>query len=65
MGSGSGSGTGFGEGYGYGYGCDSKATDIVIRTFDTAIQLNLDIERAVRIKHEYNKTRPFRHGKKA
>jgi NTP pyrophosphatase (non-canonical NTP hydrolase) len=46
-------------------GCISEElADIVIRVFDTACNLGIDILRAIEKKHEYNKTRPYRHGGK-
>lgn len=32
---------------------------------DTAAALGIDLDRAVALKHQYNTTRPFRHGNKA
>ena len=47
-------------------GCaEEELADMLIRTLDIADVLGLDIEDAVRIKHAFNKTRPFMHGKKA
>ncbi len=43
---------------------EEELADICIRLLDTSKSLNIDIGRAVRIKNEYNKTRPFRHGNK-
>ena len=43
---------------------EEELADIVIRVFDTAVQLDIDIENAVEIKYSYNLTRPFRHGGK-
>lgn len=44
---------------------EEELADIVIRAFDTARTLNINIGRAIALKHEYNTTRPFRHGNKA
>lgn len=41
-----------------------ELADILIRVLDDAKHLGVDIEAAVRIKHDYNKTRPHRHGNK-
>jgi len=38
--------------------------DCVIRIFDYLSCVGVDIEKVIRLKHEYNKTRPFRHGGK-
>jgi NTP pyrophosphatase (non-canonical NTP hydrolase) len=43
---------------------EEELADIVIRTLDLARQLGVNIEQAVLAKHEYNKTRPFKHGRK-
>jgi NTP pyrophosphatase (non-canonical NTP hydrolase) len=43
---------------------EEELADIVIRVFDTAEALGIDIERAVRAKSAYNETRPRRHGGK-
>lgn len=43
---------------------EEELADIAIRVFDDARHLNVDIVRALAIKHEYNKTRAFRHGGK-
>ena len=42
-----------------------ELADIMIRTLDLCGALDLDIEEVIRVKHEYNKTRPHRHGGKA
>lgn len=42
---------------------EEELADIVIRAFDTSIARGIDIGRAIRLKSEYNKTRPFMHGK--
>ena len=39
--------------------------DIVIRVLDQCRRLNIDIASAIEIKHQYNITRPFMHGKKS
>lgn len=46
-------------------GFPTELADAVIRIFDTATWLGIDIEAAIEQKHEYNKTRPYKHGKKA
>ena len=42
-----------------------ELADAIIRILDLCGALNIDIERAIRAKHEYNKTRSHRHGGKA
>ena len=41
-----------------------ELADCIIRILDYCGKEGIDIEEAVRIKHEYNKTRPHRHGGK-
>jgi NTP pyrophosphatase (non-canonical NTP hydrolase) len=43
---------------------EEELADIVIRVFDTAQTLGVDIERAIETKHAYNGTRAQRHGGK-
>lgn len=43
---------------------EEELADIVIRVFDTSEALGIDIEAAVAAKHEYNMSRPIRHGGK-
>lgn len=43
---------------------EEEMADILIRTLDACGRLNVDIERAVRLKHEHNKSRAYRHGNK-
>lgn len=43
---------------------EEECADLVIKALCIASALKIDISRAVRIKNEFNKTRPFRHGKK-
>jgi hypothetical protein len=41
-----------------------EMADCLIRILDWAGSKSLDIEGIVRMKHEYNKSRPYRHGKR-
>jgi NTP pyrophosphatase (non-canonical NTP hydrolase) len=41
-----------------------ELADIVIRVFDAAEGLGYDIEREIRKKVDYNRSRPYRHGNK-
>jgi len=43
---------------------EEEIADIIIRVLDTAKVLNIDIDKAVKAKSEFNKTRPYRHGNK-
>ena len=45
-------------------GFASELADVIIRVGDTAHVLGVDLEKAVREKMAYNKTRPHRHGKR-
>ena len=42
----------------------SELADIVIRTMDLAETLKIDLGLEIVAKHEFNKTRPYRHGEK-
>jgi NTP pyrophosphatase (non-canonical NTP hydrolase) len=46
-------------------GFASEMADIVIRVMDVCSALGIDLEEAIYIKNEYNKTRPERHGGKS
>lgn len=41
-----------------------EMSDCIIRILDWCGKSGLDIDRIIREKHEYNKTRPYRHGGK-
>lgn len=43
---------------------EEELADIVIRALDVSVRLGVDIGLAVKLKHEYNLTRPHKHGKK-
>lgn len=43
---------------------EEELADVIIRVFDMTEGLGIDIIRAVNLKHEYNKTREYRHGGK-
>ena len=43
---------------------EEELADVVIRSMDTAVQLGVDLGRAVALKTAYNRTRPYRHGNK-
>lgn len=45
-------------------GFGSELADVVIRTLDLASYLGIDLESEVIQKHEYNKSRSYRHGGK-
>lgn len=38
--------------------------DCIIRILDYCAALNVDVERLMTLKHEYNKNRPYKHGGK-
>lgn len=41
-----------------------ELADCIIRILDYCAHEGIDIEQAIQLKHEYNKTRPYRHGGK-
>lgn len=43
---------------------EDELADVALRLFDLAEGLNIDLEWHIQQKLEYNKTRPYRHGKK-
>lgn len=45
-------------------GLPSELADVVIRAFDLAGNLGIDLGDVILRKHEYNKSRPYRHGGK-
>lgn len=45
-------------------GLNSELADIIIRTVDLAAFLEIDLDKAVKLKMAYNATRPFKHGHK-
>lgn len=46
-------------------GLPSELADVIIRICDMCNHLGIDIDYAVKLKMEYNKTRPFKHGNKS
>lgn len=45
-------------------GIPSELADIVIRVLDTCVHYGIDIGKVILQKHEYNKSRSYRHGGK-
>jgi NTP pyrophosphatase (non-canonical NTP hydrolase) len=45
-------------------GIPSELADIIIRVADCAGVYGIDLDEAVRVKMDYNSTRPFKHGGK-
>lgn len=45
-------------------GIPIELADCIIRILDYCDHEGIDIEEAIRIKHEYNQSRPYRHGGK-
>lgn len=45
-------------------GVPSELADIVIRVMDLCGKYNIDLEKVISEKHQYNKSRPFKHGNK-
>lgn len=45
-------------------GIPSELADVVIRILDICEYYDIDLESMLKEKHEYNKTRPFKHGNK-
>jgi NTP pyrophosphatase (non-canonical NTP hydrolase) len=41
-----------------------ELADCIIRILDYCAHAGIDIDKAILMKHEYNKTRPYRHGNK-
>jgi NTP pyrophosphatase (non-canonical NTP hydrolase) len=46
-------------------GFPSELADVVIRCLDLAEAMGIDLQAVIEQKHEFNKTRPHRHGNKA
>ncbi len=44
---------------------EEELADLIIRALDESRRLKIDIARAVAVKHLYNVTRPFKHGKQS
>lgn len=44
-------------------GIPAELADVIIRCFDMADYYGIDLETAIMEKHEFNKTRPYKHGK--
>jgi NTP pyrophosphatase (non-canonical NTP hydrolase) len=45
-------------------GFPSELADVVIRICDFAGHLGIDLEKEIRLKSDYNETRPHKHGKR-
>ena len=45
-------------------GIPMELADVIIHVLDYCAYAGIDIENALEVKHEYNKSRPYRHGGK-
>ena len=45
-------------------GIPTELADVIIRVLDYCAYAGIDIENVLEVKHEYNKSRPYRHGGK-
>ena len=45
-------------------GIAAELADVIIRVLDYCAYAGIDIENVLKVKHEYNKSRPYRHGGK-
>lgn len=45
-------------------GVPSELADVVIRIMDICGRCGIDLQSVIQAKHEYNKTRPYKHGGK-
>lgn len=45
-------------------GVPSELADVVVRVFDLCAHYEIDLEKVIAEKHEYNKNRPYKHGKR-
>lgn len=45
-------------------GAAVELIDCMIRILDWCGRMGVDVEHVMQLKHEYNKTRPYKHGKK-
>lgn len=52
------------SGYNKPEGIPIELADVIIRVLDYCGKENIDIENAINIKHQYNKSRPYKHNKK-
>lgn len=50
--------------YGKPEGIPIELADAVIRIFDTCGKYGIDLNKAIRLKMEFNRNRPYKHGKK-
>lgn len=42
---------------------EEELADIIIRCLDLSRRLKIDIQNAIEMKHQYNLSRPYKHGK--
>ena len=45
-------------------GIPIELADVIIRICDVCGKYKIDLEKAIQLKMEYNKTRPYKHGKR-